>query len=231
MPKEDIIFLHIPKTAGTTLRSLFFEQYKYLKSEETYEVRRLDDLNHFWSLNESEATKIKLILGHCRYGVHYKFSRPFKYVTFLRSPVTRSLSSYFFTRWDKNNFYQQMILSEKISATDYLCSGRFPWEENNQTKLIAGVENLSEPCTEQIYQRAIHNLTENFIHVGIVEAFQESLNELSKKLSWLDYKSLNLNVTPKAAKSQPISEPEFQKIQDINFYDQKLYEYSLNMLD
>ena len=229
MPLEDIIFLHIPKTAGTSLRSIFFDQYRYLAPQEIYVVKSLDDLNHFWSLDEQKANDIKLVLGHCRYGVHYKFSRDFKYVTFVRSPIERSLSSYHFARWDTNNPFRTRILNENLSAVEYLCSGQFPWEENNQTKLIAGIENLSEKCTEEIYQKAIKNITESFSFIGFVEEFENDLESLAKKLSWSNQYNRQLNVTPDQAKSVPLTMNEIKCIQQANQYDQKLFNY-LKML-
>ncbi|MGM1034210.1 MAG: sulfotransferase family 2 domain-containing protein [Bacillota bacterium] len=90
------IFMHIPKTGGTTLNELFKKQYKLneIFDHDSFQKKmmKMDELT------EVEKRNIKAIAGHYLYGIHQEFSRPFNYFTMLRDPVDRVISSYYFLK-------------------------------------------------------------------------------------------------------------------------------------
>lgn len=85
-------FLHIPKTAGTSLFTLFLG---ILGEEQVYQVR---DVN----IGKQEAEAIQslaLVGGHLTYDqMQLYFERERYRFTFLRHPVERSLSMYYYYR-------------------------------------------------------------------------------------------------------------------------------------
>jgi hypothetical protein len=95
------IYLHIPKCAGTT----FSEHLKYnFKSRQRLSIgpsrhrgfqerSEVDDYIH--SLPASVKDGIRVVFGHSvYYGIHEHFSRPARYITFLREPVSQVISHY-----------------------------------------------------------------------------------------------------------------------------------------
>ncbi|MHB1651883.1 MAG: sulfotransferase family 2 domain-containing protein [Desulfitobacteriaceae bacterium] len=85
-------FLHIPKTAGTSLFTLF---RSVLGEEQVYQVR---DVN----IGKQRADAIQsftLVGGHVTYDqMQFYFERERYRFTFLRHPVERFLSMYYYYR-------------------------------------------------------------------------------------------------------------------------------------
>lgn len=86
------IFLHIPKTAGSSLRKTF--QSIYQKER----ILTLDSptLDKFKNHNYDEKN-IDLLMGHMPFGIHNYFSSnvDFRYFTIIRNPLSRAISHYF----------------------------------------------------------------------------------------------------------------------------------------
>ena len=85
-----LIFLHVPKTAGSTLRPIIDRHYA------AGVICKLDvlprDLEIFLNLPEQPRSKIRVLEGHLQFGLHEHLSVPVDYVTMLRDPVDRIIS-------------------------------------------------------------------------------------------------------------------------------------------
>jgi len=88
------IFTHVHKTAGTTLNSIIWRQYR--KSEVLRgTILDLNSVDQTFSENLVHKRK-KIILGHLGFGIHQFLSFPFNYFTLLRDPVKRTISHYYY---------------------------------------------------------------------------------------------------------------------------------------
>ena len=94
-PPHTIIFLHIPKTAGTTLHHIINRQYRQ-RQLYVYDNSREDALDAFINLSPQTKASLKLIRGHLSYGLHEHLPGTHSYFTFLRDPVDRVLSHYYY---------------------------------------------------------------------------------------------------------------------------------------
>src|SRR5438552_56568 len=88
-----VLFLHIPKTAGKTFRSTLSVNYP---RRETIHLDILDrPLDKEMEAIPAEArARARLVWGHMPYGVHAYVPRTCEYVTVLREPVARAVSTY-----------------------------------------------------------------------------------------------------------------------------------------
>ena len=87
------LFLHIPKTAGTTLRSIVDQNLGPVNVLTYYNQnsRQLqDNLDAYLTFKPN----FRAIIGHFRFGFHKLLNRPSTYITFLRHPVARTISQY-----------------------------------------------------------------------------------------------------------------------------------------
>ena len=169
--EEAVIFLHIPKAAGSTLNRLI--EWEYPLSE----MYSIDPAFYRWSwrhlhrLSEKRLKRIRMFKGHMWFGLHTILPQPATYITVLRDPVERVLSSFYFMRTYKFQPLYWKFKFENWSLDDFV--SRSP-RHNLQCKILAGAE-YSEPCTAEICQRAKNNLLHYFSVIGLAERFEESL--------------------------------------------------------
>ena len=79
---EDIlIYLHIPKTGGTTLRDIIQRQYK---TQKILTIPRLEkSMITIEDLSSKQKNEINVIQGHLQYGIHNNLNRNAKYFAIM----------------------------------------------------------------------------------------------------------------------------------------------------
>ncbi|WP_228850346.1 sulfotransferase family 2 domain-containing protein [Aegicerativicinus sediminis] len=220
-----LYFLHIPKTAGTSLDILFKLQYSK-KDRHPWDNKDFPKLQNQYRENILQPQEFKVLKGHYKYGIHKYFSKTedYKYLTILRDPVSRVKShirqylrmpnSFIYKEYEKHKDLHKIIDENRIYGFS-----------NLQTCWIAGENYVENSEMEEVYNKALSNIEKEFFYVGVVELFNESLYQIYKKINWKYrpyYSSLN-----KSSKEE-IDEIKFDSrtiklIEDLNFYDIKLY--------
>ncbi len=219
------LFLHIPKSAGSTLRYIIKEKYK----------RRFGVVNWHWTLwkdnnylRESfdfkELGKNNIVYGHFNYGLHEFLNQEVQYFTILRDPFKRVQSGYFHILRDSNSAYHTNI--KNMSFVEYLNSELILDVDNGQVRRISGIgEDVPfGELTEEHYNKAIQNIENHFLFVGLTENFNASLYLLSKLMGWKSpyYWTQNKG---KNKKQELINVDDKQKAVELNKWDYKLYDY------
>jgi hypothetical protein len=219
------LFMHIPKAAGTTLRSIVDLQFgadRVLTYYNQGNRQLLDNLQYV--LRDSDK-EFAALIGHFPFGVHENLPCPAPYVTFLRDPVNIAISAFY------ENLKTNLGNFSKADGTPYII-GEYVLEnpeffENQQTKSILGTNDLDAPI-DDLLAAAIHNLTTNFIFIGIVEKFAPSFLLLSKQLGWspCTYKRLN-----QRRADIEVDAPTIKIIAELNEIDRALYSWAASQLD
>lgn len=94
------IFLHMPKSAGTTFRyhienNFSSKEILGLYHAEGHKLSRDDVFARLSSLSAAQKQGLRVVYGHeVYYGVHELLDRPSRYVTFLRDPIEKTISFY-----------------------------------------------------------------------------------------------------------------------------------------
>lgn len=218
-----LIFMHIPKTAGSTLRTIIDKQYQ--------EDQILNHPNGiptfeglFNELSKEEIRNVKCIKGHYPFGIHQYFSKPFTYITMLRHPIERVLSLYYYIKSESEhpNYHllKNLSLEEFIDLdADFINSKteRYQLQNNNtQTLYASGGSPLD-------LKKAKENLRKFFTVVGITEMFDESLSLMQKKLNWNDISYAKALVNKQRPAKEDLSPDILAKIKSKNELDFKLY--------
>jgi len=220
-----IIFLHLPKCGGTTLNRLIEWEYNPL---EIFSVDPSFFRWSYWRLAKTPVERLKRIRvfkGHMPFGLHKRLSRPAKYITVLREPIDRAISSYYYAQSYKLD--PQHRMASKMSLEEYI---RTTPKENVQTKLLAGYTNgydfLSGECTPAMLETAKRNLSQSFSLIGLTERFDESLVLAKIMFGWHIRQYANFNVTPTRPKKESVAPAVRELVAERYRYDVQLYEYA-----
>lgn len=196
--EKPAIFLHIQKTAGTSIVNIARTYYTHANI--TSHGDHLEDFAQFPLQEELSKTEQMLskydatpfISGH--FG--YDFSKPFMNTrysfTFLRNPIERVLSFYYFCQRRDPKEFDLYALAQQVSLDEFLQMGLTEplvrdciW--NHQAWQLAcgwgNSEQRSVSCSEpdKILDLAIRHL-EDFSYIGFAETFEDDRNKIFKDL-------------------------------------------------
>jgi hypothetical protein len=218
--QESVIFIHVPKAAGTTLNRLIEWEYPLLKiySVDPYFFRWSS--KHLWRLSKHRLKRFRVFKGHMMFGLHEILPQPATYITILRDPVDRVMSAFYFIRNYKLHPLYWKFRRENWSLEDFVT--RLP-RDNVQCKFIAGAV-YKEPCTAEICERAKENLVRHFSVVGLLERFEESLALMKLRFGWTLKNYSSFNVARTRPHKHDLPKSTLDLIQDRNRFDIELYE-------
>lgn len=217
-----ILFPHIPKGGGTTFNEII--RMEYTATETLWLKSRDDAIFHGGRFTLDNTSKLKIARGHgIVFGYHRYLEQPFKYLSFVRDPVQRILSNYFYFVSRPDLPEGKKINEEGTSLFDF--QAQYP---NSQAHYLLGASFPAEysPCEEDKRQlRAI--LDEHFLAVGVVEQYNESLFIMRHLLNWKqDYYWRKLNITKKVEARDKVDPEILEKIRLGNQADQWVFEYA-----
>ena len=225
MDREALIFLHIPKTAGTTLNRIIERQYSpfAIFTMDPYRIRATPE--RFKRLSEERRRRLQVVRGHMFYGIHEFLPQGATYITILRDPVARLLSSYYFVLRRPLNPLHRKVKRERLGIED--CLRLFPQRHNLQCRLIAGVKDTAI-AGERLLDMAKEHLIKSFSVVGISERFEESLMLMAKTFDW----EIPFYKNCKVSKTRPqIGPGTVEMIRDHNRLDVELYEFAKGLFE
>lgn len=221
------IFLHIPKTAGTTLYGILWRLYE---GEEIYTIDHVNhSLNDFKLLPDERKEKIKMLTGHINFGIDQFLPQPATYFTFLRDPVALAISYFYYLRGELTHPHHQ--LAQSMSLEDYMDRRLDENMSNVQTRMLAGRGKSGQyyECTEADLETAKNNLQHAFAVVGLTDKFDETLVLLRQAYGWQNVYYARMNVTRNKPKRNAISQETLSVIKQANQLDSELYRFATDL--
>ncbi len=220
------LFMHIPKTAGSTMRDVLSKNFStdrtfLVYTENAYSEQR----EKFYAMDHSEP---RLIAGHFQYGLHSKISEfPCHYVTLLRNPIERVVSYYYHLHRDEKHCYHTTVVTREMSLRDFV-GGLLPAElDNGQTRFLAGQMDLPiGHVNPETLELAKQNLTRTTTTFGITEYFDSSLTVFQRKFGWSDIEYERKNVGFNRPTENPCDDEVRELITQTNLYDLELYQWA-----
>jgi hypothetical protein len=233
-----IAFVHIPKTAGATVKFMFANAFPR---------GAVRDAGNFLTHPEATATKVttppkggwdawgreggRVTAGHVPYWLFRQHLPPrTRYMTFLRDPVERVLSHYHRHMRltglpkDQTKLRRGALLTATIEEALEM---RPPELSNLATRFLCLFPASPGELPASALDDAKANLRD-FAFVGIQERFEESIVLLQRKFDLGLVTYLNRHVSH----DRPVSTDEQrEKIAEHNQLDRELYEYARGLFD
>lgn len=221
-----LIFLHLPKTGGSTLTPILDWNY----DDNTFKITRFPTIQRFLDLPDEQKVQYACLQGQVFYGIHQYIPQPCTYITLLRHPVKRLISQYLYVP------VRQQKLGEPVST---MSMEQFldiePFQAYTQLNLIAGGATIDEalrrPLAEETFARARANIERDFPVVGLLERYDEALLLMKAHFGWkrVFYARQNVNPHRKALDEFPAATQ--QRILAACEPEMELYEYARQRLD
>jgi hypothetical protein len=216
-----VIFLHAPKTGGTTLVRIIERQFASGSVLNLYDSSYGEELAAYPA---DEIHRLRAVVGHFYFGVHAFIPRPSFYITLLRDPVDRVISHYHFVRREPGHYLHQA--ANELSLREFVVACGADEPNNDQTRLLAGRYQAegNAPCAGDMLAAAKRNLREHIAVVGLTEEFDRSLLLMRRTFGWGKPFYVRENVTKKLSRRELVSPETRSVIQDYNALDQEIYD-------
>lgn len=223
--KTNLIFLHIPKTAGSTVnvvleagsilanRIYLKVPVKDYKPAILMEDGWLGALSTANQLSENKLANADVISGHFPYGIHHNRRFSFSYFTIVRDPIEREISSF-------NYLYQTGGIERDVSFEKF----SFSLMDNPQVRMLAGAPYMTGVCDDDVYAAALENLKTKFLLYGPAEKTDEILNTLIGLFQWPSIAHYSCNVT-KMKIIKDIDDDLSTRLLERHAYDKMLHDY------
>jgi len=223
--EEAVIFLHVPKTAGTTLNRLIEWEYPLFEMYSVDPVFFTWSASHLRRLSPRRLTKTRMFKGHMVFGLHEILLQPATYIAVLRDPIERVMSAFYYMSSYVLHPKYWKFKREQWTLEDFV--RRLP-RDNVQCKILAGAD-YNSPCTKETFEQAKENLFKHFSVVGLSERFEESLALMKLRFGWKLQRYSSFNVTRARPKKQDLSKATLDLIATKNSFDLALYECAAKM--
>jgi len=255
-----VVFIHIPKTAGTTLHGIMrsnasqsarlgnvFKGGGGRVVEPDYErmVAKMRDVN----------ADARFFWGHTPFAVASYIPAQWEthFITFLRDPVERAISQYYgiAARFegrvpgvDDGDEEEDGHAARGSSQKQGVVRGPFgpdvPYgvaladaayvSDNLQTRMLSGLPRPFGEVTDEMLERAIENL-KRFRCVGITERFDESLVLLKRRIGYDKILFRPERVNSSRPRGDRVPEALRRAAEKANAFDRELYRHAVALFE
>ena len=204
------IFIHIPKTGGTTINCVMNKTQWQTKP----------DFNYRHIIYETKRSNSKDIFSPLNYDKYNNYNL----FMLLRNPIDRLISEYYFIK-DRPEF-MSLIKPVPRNLKEYIKSKQ---TQNYMIGFLIGKRMYdTDLVNEDDYELVINTINSLNINVGIFEEYAKSLNYFSSitGVKWpknIDVKRITLN----RPKLENVQNDIIKLIEQNNSLDFKLYNYCL----
>lgn len=237
MADEDpqvLLFMHIPKTGGTTLRQILERIYPQRETVRIYKERTADPEGYLRRILEEDERCVSLVEGHFAFGLHEVLPRPSAYLTMVRDPVERVLSQYHsLRRYENHPLHDQ---ARSMSFREYV-SEPITWEvDNGQVRFLSGDtpaphEGEFDDLEERHLRDAKRVVDEEDVIVGVTDRFDLSILLAADRLGWSTPNYVRRNVGSERPAVEDLPAETLELIEERNRLDMELYQHARKRLE
>ncbi|WP_188208217.1 sulfotransferase family 2 domain-containing protein [Alkalibacillus aidingensis] len=170
---------------------------------------------------------------HVWHNKYFKvLNEPARYITILRDPVDRVISTYYYIRsYERdplNHPVSQMSLERFVAymKDDGIENKRFKRKEdvrNIRYRTVNLATRYLSGGDPNDIQKAKENIANHFTFIGFTDLYNESLSFMEKEFNWDFSMVKKRNTTKNRASLNNISQPLINTIKELNEHDLDLY--------
>jgi hypothetical protein len=248
-----VIYHHIAKTGGTSLRKVVQANYRGKALLELYGPNRgyVDWYERYYSsLSPKRKASIQCIAAHSAHYIIPVIDRPFRVFTLLRNPVDRVISLYYFTRilakqgagkgsemgimldtlgWNLADIYINAGLKGRIAPEQRPLLAPF---FNGQSRAILGPHldatvmpfEQGEPAVMDVFQTTLNDVINRHYELGITESYETSVRYFARIFRWRRVFFQHKNQTKNRPKVEDIPIDVREMILSFNQMDATLHQ-------
>jgi hypothetical protein len=216
------VFMHIPKTGGTTLHNVLSRKYS---EKEWLHVKTIDAPIREIAIEKAKSDKPFLIKGHLGYNEVKDIPGSFLF-TFLRPPISRVISHYYFLKETPSVKHYEFLNRPDTTIESFYAQKEKRDIDNCMVRYISGNHKDFGTINEADYLLALDNLEHKIDFFGLQEHYDESLIMLGEKLGWTlpVYRKTNLT-----KKKEMVSAQTLEFLKEANKWDVLLFEKAKEM--
>jgi len=167
-----VLFVHIPKAAGTGAAVLFYEQYK-----EKLGVIDMNVWDRWQERMRAAPYRFDCLFGHFSYGIHEDIARAAEYTSVMRNPIDAILSYHSFIVSKPNHPFHQFMGNGSLDQFLKLPRELLFVFRNYQTTMLTGKLNATA-------SEAIELIGRKYPILGTVERLPETIYFWQKRYGW-----------------------------------------------
>lgn len=212
-----LLLMHIPKTAGTSLR-LALELQPEVRMLRLYNDPAFLPLAACESLTAAAFDDLDVVFGHFHYGLHARSRRACRYMTVVRHPADLVRSIYLFNKYVAGT--DHFARSGDIDAAFAAAAG----QDNSLTRMVCGKTDPA-PVDGDDLARALAIVDAHFDYVGSVDDMDAVLRIVGERLG-VTLAAHEINVTPPTPESRAMSREEIvARCGGLVAHDMRLYDH------
>ena len=203
----ELISIHIPKTAGTSFYAILQDIYGKSHSIEVKREQARANTGKFQRFLQPEH---RVLHGHFHFEEIQNLYDPerVKLVSWLREPVSRVISNYYFFNRKVNEDPNHSEWHRRDESLEVYA--HYEENRNRMTKFLKGIE------------------LEDLFFVGIQEHFEHDLRRLARLMNWPEPRNREENTNRVyTSRFPPVSDELRAQIREWNQEDVALYERAL----
>lgn len=214
-------FLHLPKTGGSSIRTLINANYSSDEMLSLYGSQP-EIFDSCMAVDKIQRAQLKLVQGHMPYGVHDYLGFPEKrYFFFLREPVARMLSDVEHSKRHASHGFHHLLAAPELSLKDRIERAKtLVYYRNNMTHFLSGTF-FTRDVTISDFHLALTRVRQSEF-VGITEQSELSLLLMARKLGWEHVIPHKCNVSPTS--TAQLMEKYDDECKSCLEYDTQLYQ-------
>lgn len=217
-----LLFLHLPKTAGGSIRHLIESAYQapdlylfYLNEGVSYEQAAV------------EAKGARVVYGHYSHGFHSHLGCGPLYACFLRNPIERTISHFHYVIAAEDSGLEGEVARRSGTIGNFIERNTIYTNENMMCRIISGFNDDMSISDDALFGRAMRHMEQQFPVFGITELMPLSLEVMRRSIG-LPIESLPPQVNKGSYRLKELTDHDIDQVVRANQADIRLYRWAVD---